>query len=351
MGCYIHQNNCVSPQGNSESIDLNKLHLSENNTLKAIEPDWLPKEIPLAMYRRMGKASRLACGAALPLLKQQHFNGVLVGTGYGGLEDCVKFLSQIIEYNEGRLTPTHFVQSTSNAIASQLAFFSGNKGHNCTHTHRGLAFENALLEALMLLKENEEHNYLLGGVDEISTYQHNIDFLTGWHKEELVSNAHLFSTSSKGSLAGEGAAFFTVNNQKEKALAYVKGVYTFHSACADDLSSFLKETLQKQLHEVDILLSGACGDNRFAAFYQIIENILPAHTVIIRYKHLCGEYATSSSFALWLACYILQTQKIPTGMIKKGEPKQAYKNILIHNTFRGKQHSFIWLQTPNLTTL
>src|ERR1700761_4058763 len=161
---YIHHTKCISPQLTWDNINLEELQLSSNNTLLAKEPTY--ESIPPAIYRRMGKAVRLASGAALPLLHAVNFNGIIIGTANGGLEDCIKFLNQIMQYQEGRLTPTNFVQSTTNAIASQLAFFSSNKGHNSTHVHRGLAFENALLEAAMLLDENPEHTYLLGGVDE-----------------------------------------------------------------------------------------------------------------------------------------------------------------------------------------
>jgi hypothetical protein len=45
---------------------------------------------------------------------------MIIATANGGMEDCVKFLNQIIEYNEGLLTPANFVQSTSNAAAARL---------------------------------------------------------------------------------------------------------------------------------------------------------------------------------------------------------------------------------------
>ena len=68
------------------------------------------------------------------------------------MEDCIKFLNQIIDYEEGLLTPGNFVQSTPNAIAAQLGLMTANKGYNITHVHRGLSFENALLDTILMLR-------------------------------------------------------------------------------------------------------------------------------------------------------------------------------------------------------
>src|SRR5690606_9142933 len=133
-------------------------------------------------------------------------DGIIIGTANGGMEDCIKFLNQIIDYEEGMLTPGNFVQSTPNAIAAQMGLLGKNKGYNITHVHRGLAFENALLDAMMTIRENPGNNYLLRAVDEISAYRYNIDLLDGCFKKENITNADLYDTGSPGTIAGEGAA-------------------------------------------------------------------------------------------------------------------------------------------------
>ncbi len=87
--------------------------------------------------------------------------------------------------------PANFVQSTSNAAAAQIALVTKNHNYNITHVHRGLAFENALMDAVMLLKENPDAGYLLGCTDEISAYNYNIDRLAGWFRDEPVLNTEL----------------------------------------------------------------------------------------------------------------------------------------------------------------
>jgi hypothetical protein len=57
------------------------------------------------------------------------------------------------------------------------------------------------------------------------------------------------------------------------------------------------------------------------------------------FKHLCGEYDTSSSFALWLASVVLKSQRVP-GYVMMGDNKAVdLKRILIYNNLRGNNHA------------
>src|SRR5450631_2476015 len=168
---YIHQAYCLSAQQTFGEVDINELNGPADKKLLVLEPTF--EGVPPGMLRRMGKAVRMGVGTAMPMFQNNSKpDGIIIGTANGGKEDCVKFLNQIIEYDEGMLTPTNFVQSTSNAIAGQIGLLTLNRGYNCTHVHRGLAFENAILDVDMLLQENPSNKYLLGGVDEISDYNY-----------------------------------------------------------------------------------------------------------------------------------------------------------------------------------
>ena len=61
------------------------------------------------------------------------------------------------------LTPANFVQSTANAMAAQIGMMSRNQGYNSTHVQRGLAFECALLDAVMFAAESPSKTLLLAG--------------------------------------------------------------------------------------------------------------------------------------------------------------------------------------------
>ncbi|MEO6254540.1 MAG: beta-ketoacyl synthase chain length factor [Ferruginibacter sp.] len=340
---YIHQSYCISSQQTFKDIHVDVLNEPVDRKMLAIEPGY--EGIPPGILRRMGKAIRMGVGAAMPIIKNTGpLNGIIIGTANGGMGDCIMFLNQIVQYEEGLLAPGNFVQSTSNAIAAQLGLLSNNKSYNITHVHRGLAFENAVIDAMMQLAAFPGQSYLLGGVEEISSYNYNIQKLTGAYKEEDISNSKLYETDSPGSIAGEGAAMFLVNNKKENAVARLRGIRILHSEDDQLVKEQLQEFITKHVQEgetIDLFLSGESGDSRNLHFYTNAESLLADETTIARYKHMTGEYPTASAVGLWHACQVLQTQDIPQHMFKKRTAKAAYQNILLYNNFKGGQHSFI----------
>jgi len=340
---YIHHTVCISPQHTFSTINIDDLVESAENKLNALEPAY--SGVAPAMLRRMGKAVRIGVGAAMPLLANAPMpGGIILGTANGGMGESVKFLQQIVEYNEDMLTPGNFVQSTANATASQISLITGNKGYNTTHVHRGLAFENAMIDAAMMSKEHRETSYLLGGVDEISTYNYNIDYLEGLYKKEKISNKDLYNVNTVGTIAGEGAAMFLINSNAENALAKVQAVAAIHSADEEYITAQLQHFLHTHLpagEEVDLLLSGENGDNRYIHFYEGCEQVAGDGLTVARFKHMCGEYPTAPAFALWLACVISGPSTLPSHMVKKASAKTEFKNVLIYNNYKGVQHGFI----------
>ena len=376
---YIHRTTCISPQQTFPltDIDLLKLHLSVGNKLRAREPSY--EGIPPGQLRRMGKTVRLGIGAALPLLREASAppDGILIGTANAGMEESIQFMKEIIDHEEGILSPGAFVQSTPNTIAAQLSLLSGNKAYNITHVQGGLAFENALIDAAMLLQEQSSnatpaspaHNdptpqayhsatCLVGASDEIGTHNYNIDRLQGWFKTEPLSSKDLYESDSPGSLAGEGAAMFLVSDQKENALARLEALATLHSEEPAEVEDRLRRFLDQHLppgEKIDLLLTGENGDNRFLPFFTSCENVLgknpgnlpDAAPAVARFKHMCGEYPTAAAFALWLACQLFGDQPLPPHMLKRPSAKTGYKRFLIYNSHKGLQHSFMLVSKGN----
>ncbi len=340
---YIHQSSCISPQQTFHDVDLNKLHEPADRKLLAIEPRY--DGIPPGILRRMGKAVRMGVGAAMPLLQNNPTSdGIIVATVNGGKEDCVKFMNQIIDYNEGLLTPINFVQSTPNAVAAQIGLLTKNHGYNITHSQLGLAFEYAMIDAGMMINENPLSSFLLGAVDDISLFNYNIEEKSGCHKMETISNKNLYTTNSPGHIAGEAASMFLVNGNETGAIVKVQAVETLHttdeSIMKEKLFGFIKKYLPAG-EKMDVLLTGENGDNRLLKYYSCCESLMDNDVTIARFKHMCGEYPTATSMGLWLCCDILQKQTIPEHMIKKAAVKTGYKNVLIYNNYNSIQHSFI----------
>jgi hypothetical protein len=340
---YIHQTSCISSQQTFNSADINNLQELSGNMLKAIEPSY--NGIPPGILRRMGKSVRMGVGTALSLLKDNTtIEGIIVGTANGGKEDCVKFLSQIIEYNEGLLTPINFVQSTPNASAAQIGLLTGNHGYNITHVHHGLAFEFSMIDADMMIMENPLNSYLLGAVDDISSYNYIFEEKSGSYKKEIITNKKLYETISPGSIAGEAASMFLVNGNATAAIAKVVAVNTLHHEDESIMSERLQEFIKKHLpadEKIDLLLTGENGDNRLLKYYAACESAMEEGVTVARFKHMSGEFPTATAMGLWLCCEILQKQYIPDHMIKKAADKTRYKNVLIYNNYKSIQHSFI----------
>jgi len=340
---YFHQSVCISPQLSFPETDIGQIRESKNNLLNVVEPDY--PGIPAGIKRRMGKSVRMAVGAALPLLeKYPQPDGMIIATANGGMEDCIKFLNQIIEYNEGLLTPASFVQSTSNAAAAQIALVTKNHSYNVTHVHRGLAFENALMDVVMSLKEYPDAGYLLGCTDEISAYNYNIDRLAGWFRKEPVSNRDLFTTSAPGTIPGEGSFMVWMNNQREDAIARLDDVRTVHTEDHAVVLHAFKKFMSESFADgemPDLLLTGESGDERLLKYFDAVESVIPDTVPVARFKHLCGEYCTASSFACWLSFQILKDGNVPSILLKKNAASKPVRRILMYNNYRGAQHAFL----------
>lgn len=337
---YIHQSSCISHQPTFTDVDLQNLYPSVNNQLAALEPKYT--NIPLGQLRRMGRALRMGVGTGMALLEKNKVHGIVIGTSNGGIEDSITFLNQIIDYEEGRLTPTHFVQSTFNAIAGLLGMITHNTGYNATHVHRGLAFENVLLDAVMLLRENPTHTYLIGGVDEISVRNYRMESMAGWYKKEPVSNAHLYISETEGALPGEGAAMFLVNNNAQGATAKLVDLKLLHTAdenlVAEQFAAFICEK------EIDVFLSGENGDSRFKKYYTRCEQVVNKEAAIVRFKHFTGEFQTVSALGLWFGCWLLQNENLPEHCIKRNSTKSSRHRIALYNNYQGVQHSFMLVE-------
>lgn len=337
---YIHQHICISPQPTNGVVDLETIKPSSEGKLLAVDPQL--QGVPPSMLRRMSKAVRMGIGAGLPLLKEKAVDGIIIGTANGGMEDCIQFLNQIVDYDEGLLTPANFVQSTPNAIAGQLSLITKNRAYNATHVHNGLAFENALMDAKMSLAEKPGTQYLVGAVDEISSYNYNIDYLAGWY-DKTKSNDDLYSADTPGTIAGEGAAMFLVNDNAAGTLGMIDAVEAFQSTSKEHVEARFKSFLNTYVGDTNhtLLISGENGDNRFLPGYATCEFAIGSSIPVARFKHLTGEYPTSSSFALWLACQAIKEQSLPAHFYKNEHNLVQIDRVIIYNQYQGKQHSFM----------
>jgi len=345
---YITDLRSISPQKTyTEEFLKGELVVHEGIIFNVTEPDYMDL-IPRGLLRRMGKAVRMGVGTGLPLIQNnKNIDGILMGTANGGLENCIDFLNQIVEYDEGMLTPTNFVQSTPNAIAGQLALMDENRGYNTTYTNGGHAFENTLIDALMLFEEGNAKKLLIGGIEEISNYNYNIDFLADHYKEIAVGNFNLIESLTKGTVCGEGSNMFIVESEAVEYYAKIEDVAQMTFPKEIDLDVCINAMLNRlRLNKTDIdsLMLGMNGDIDHNIWYNHVAEELFPNTNIFTFKHLVGEYRTCTSFAVWLSAHILNGERaFMSAVQKRASENKDISRILIYNHFDEVNHSFILL--------
>ncbi|HEV2479317.1 MAG TPA: beta-ketoacyl synthase N-terminal-like domain-containing protein [Puia sp.] len=319
MNIYIRSAACIAPTTTLGAADLppmakpaedlpnagpgggTLLAKPAGNRLACLEPDYKGLIDPKAL-RRMSRIIRMGVATAMDCLRQAGMampDAIVTGTGYGCLEDTGVFLTNMITRKEEALQPATFIQSTHNTVGAQIALVLQCTGYNNTFVHRGFSFENAVLDAILLLQEGEARTVLAGGVDELTDASFAILSRFGSYRHVP---------------AGEGSAFFVLAGQPTaNDYAKLEGMATFYKPeSREEIAREIGRFLQEQAVDpasIDLVI----GD-------EILPGI-PTQT----YKTQCGEYPTSTAYAVWLAARL----------IKRG----ACKRILVYNHYLGIYHA------------
>lgn len=342
---FINGIGCVSPQKTWERGKFLQ-EVQEYNTrmIQCMEPE-VDTGLDEKYLRRMNRLLRLGWTAAKICLDDAgniRPDAIITGSGWGSVHDSEKFLLSIYKNKENFLPPTPFIQSTHNALGSQIAILLESYYYNMAYAHSSFAFEHALQDSLLRLRNGESKNILAGGFDEITPNHFTLFDRVGWWRKEEVSNIHLFEEKKDGTICGEGFGFFFLQNERnENTYAELKAVIT------QSANHFTADS-QITTEAIDWVFVGMDGDARYDGLYgDVISKMFPEGVNIAAYKHLCGESLTSSAFALWAAANVIKHQHVPDILkIKTMKEPSDIKNILIFNLFKGKQLSLILLSKP-----
>lgn len=341
--CYIQGMAAISPQPTFEG-DLFSAPLvhTDSNLLSCIEPDYKPF-IPGNSLRRMTRVLKMGLTAALRCIQDSGLDTtgpIVTGTGKGSLQDTEKFIKEIAEYKETALNPTPFIQSTYNSVNGLIALQQKSTAYNNTFVHRGFSFENALLDSIMLLHEGAAHT-LTGAFEEITAEHFYIKSRIGFWKENKIDSRDLYQHLSPGTIAGEGAAFFTLTGEPTPhSYAAISGFKTLYKPAPGKLTATLKDFSDGS----DLIITGRNGDSNYEHFYQELDNCFPGIPQL-PFKHLCGEYDTAGAFGLWLAAHIIKAQQLPQQWFPLRQPLSAPVNsVLFYNHFYGEQHVMLQLE-------
>ncbi|HEX2394669.1 MAG TPA: beta-ketoacyl synthase chain length factor [Bacteroidales bacterium] len=352
MNAYIKGISIVSPQKiiGDQILPNDAPAHPDLGYMKCIEPAYREFIDPM-VARRMSRIVKMGVYCARKCMNDTGINmpdGIIAGTALGCLEDTEKFLSSIYTSEEKLLNPTPFIQSTHNTVAGAIALAVKCHGYNATYTQRGFSFENALQDALMQLHEDPSKNILVGGFDEVTDTSLAITSRLGLWKNHPVEKDRLYEYKTRGSLAGEGAAFLMLNGkQKYTDEVSIKSLTCFYDGHVNDINRKIAECLDREgilSQKIDLVILGNNGDVRYDQYYHKLVSGIFNKSAVTGFKHLCGEYDTSASFAVWLAWYIMKHKKLNLLSLNDIPVPGEVNSVLIYNNLRGKYHSVYYLE-------
>jgi 3-oxoacyl-(acyl-carrier-protein) synthase len=347
--CYINGIGNVSVQNSSDNANFFDGFTEEKTNVILVHKPNYKEYIKPNLIRRMATGVRMGVVASAIALGEagvENPEAIITGTGMGCLIDSKNFLKKMVDNNEQFLTPTSFIQSTHNTVGGQIALGLACKSYNVTYVHSATSFESSLFDSLMMLEDNV-HNILVGGVDEISDYTVDLYKLIAHVKNEETLSEGILNSKSKGAVFGEGAQFFVLDSQKNKnTYAVLKDVKTYNRLDQTDVTNKLIRFLDRndlKLNDIDVVILGINGDVDYDHYYSNLQDTIFKNTPQLYYKHLSGEYNTATAFGFWTACQIIKEQKIPKILKLNDRVNSAIKNILLYNQYRGEYHSFTLL--------
>ncbi|NGM65721.1 beta-ketoacyl synthase chain length factor [Sphingobacterium sp. SGR-19] len=344
---FINGIGAVTTQGVWRAAFFSEARVLDHAITSAEQPSYNGLISPGAI-RRMSRGMKMGIYAAQQALAEASVTipgAIVTGTGLGCSADSDKFLRSLWENEEQFLTPTSFIQSTHNTVAAQIALQWQCKGYNITHVNGAISFESALLDTLLLLQTGEEEHVLLGGVDEVAEQTYTFLQAAGDIKADGIQET-VKNSVSPGVNYAEGAHFFSVGASKTaSSYAEIIDITLQNELEVSETTSFLKDFLTTndlRPGDLDAVILGYNGDEQDDLFYSAVQQTLPSATPLY-YKHLSGQFDSCSAFGLAAAAFILKYQTVPPVLYwnEKNPAKTAWKNILLYNQYKGKDHSLV----------
>ena len=344
---YINGAAALSIQDTLHGFRLDDFVPSSQRFVQAKDPDF-KEYIPPMIARRMSRiikraitVSQLAlqeAGVAMP-------DAIIFGTGLGCIEDTEKFLNAVLDQDERFLQPSFFIQSTHNTIASQVAMRLGCHGYNNTLVQRGLSFESALLDAILLFDEGKAHSILTGGHDELtSTYF------------SLLDKAGYYSYNEEtgvGNFAGEGSVSFLLSDEPQKEsyaqIEHFEMRYTpqKETSFGSVVLPFLKRH-NVAIEELSAIFTAYTEDDMGKRLYRDLFSPPFAGILHIPFKAFCGEFFCASAFGLWMAAHFLRNSLLPKVITctstTQAAPHFRRQYLLLHNHSFHKHHALTLLR-------
>lgn len=328
MKVFIQASSAITPQSTFDPNEYLKDWITPTGDyLTAHEPNYKGLLDP-KLARRMSPIIKMSVATTLEVLKQSGVDqpgAIIVGTGLGCIKDTEKFLEDVVQGDEGVVSPTAFIQSTHNTVAGQIALMLECYEDNLTYVNRGHSFENALLDAMLRIEEGGD-NILLGGADEMTNKVHSILAKMPCNEEVIL---------------GEGACFFMLTAKPTAESVCVEGITTFNEIHHNTLGQIVETFLDEYHHSTDMIDAIILGsveplnDRYYSRLLALFDDNIP----VIASKRVTGEYFTASAYNYDLAMKMLNGQHIYPETLVSGNKDKKLQKILIYNHFKGANHS------------
>ena len=346
MSVYIQSANQISVQKplSDEWFD-NPIYHTDKRA-PTINPDFTPYFSALqarrlcVLLKRAIVLSRLTLKDASVVMP----DAIISGTGLGCIDNTEKFLYSIMENEEKFLQPTYFMQSTHNVLSSTIAIDLKCHGYNNSFVHRGVSFENALLDAVLQLEQGRVQNVLVGGYDELTNdYYQFFNRIGIW---DFVEG----TTPKEKCFASEAAVSMLLSNvRNEHTICELNDIQLMHKPTPAQMQQTLDTLLAKAkctLSDVDAILTGLNSHAEYdKVYYDAIARFFGA-TPILQYKHLFGESFSSSALGIYVALTCLRKGYAPA-LLKTNLPEKTtlVRRILVYNHYRNKSHTLTLLSS------
>ena len=338
---YILSACAISPQHSFDpSQFLKPVVSSGEGKLFVADPDYRQYINPVAI-RRMSRLMKMGISTGMKALELAGVttpDAIITGTGLGSMTDMERFLKDMINMEEQALNPTSFIQSTYNSANGWLAMQTKCTGYNQTYVNRGFSLELSLLDAQLLLDEEGRVNtVLVGCMDEMTPDYFIVKSKVHYWKKELPNSLELLThDQTKGTIGGEGTAFFTLSGSPDNSICSLREVKMLKEPTPEMLPTEISTLLERHglaAADIDVVICGMNGDVTFQPLYHEALSIFPEQTSVAAFKHLTGEYPTASGFAVWLAAQLFRDQQIlEEVLIRKGSQKPI-RHLLIVNHY------------------
>lgn len=252
----------VSPLGSDITKAVERLQQGESGVQPAAENPYSPflasvqdydatRFVPRSKLRRMESLNHYAINAAgdalsmAGLLQRNEQGepvpledvGVLVGTGYAGIESVIKHQKSLFDEGIEKLRPVHFPTTVYNATAGMIAIEHQLRGINSTLTGLDMPGEYALLYACILLQKQPESKILVIGADSYNDRLQQGLYSLGLLTQAKGDKPHrAFEHGTDGIVMGEGAGALLLETESSarargaEILAEIAGVFQSSSA-------------------------------------------------------------------------------------------------------------------------